>query len=206
TAASYVCARVGQRPPPLLTGEQISDNQGQGGLTIVGSHVPKTTAQLNQVKLQHNVDCIELNVADLLDGKTRDAAVATAIAATNAALARGGDTVVHTSRKLIRSSDDTTNLSISSEVSRALIEVVQNLAQRPRYLIAKGGITSSDTATEGLGVKRAIVQGQILPGVPVWTLGPETKFPGLSYVIFPGNVGDDNAVAEAISKFNTTSK
>lgn len=205
TAASYVCARVGQRPPPLLTGEQISDDQGQGGLTIIGSHVPKTTAQLNQLKLRHDVDCIELNVSDLLDGKTRDAAVAAAIAATNSALARDRDTVVHTSRELIRSSDDTANLSISSEVSRALIEVVQNLAQRPRYLIAKGGITSSDTATEGLGVKRAIVQGQILPGVPVWALGPETKFPGLSYVIFPGNVGDDNAVAEAISKFNSAS-
>lgn len=203
TAASYVCARVGQRPPPLLTGKQISNNQGQGGLTIVGSHVPKTTAQLNQLKLQHDVDCIELNVSDLLNEETRTATIATAIAATNAALARDRDTVVHTSRELIRSSDDTTNLSISSEVSRALIEVVQNLSQRPRYLIAKGGITSSDVATQALGIKRAIVQGQILPGVPVWTLGLETKFPGLSYVIFPGNVGDNNALSTALQKLTT---
>lgn len=206
TAAAYVCARVGQRPPPLLSGHQISDGKIRGGLTIVGSHVPKTTAQLRVVTTELDVDAIELNVADLLDPETRDATVAAAITATNAALARGRDTVVHTSRELIRRSDNDANLSISAEVSRALTDVVQGLAERPGYLIAKGGITSSDTATIGLGVKRAIVKGQILPGVPVWTLGPETKFPGLSYVIFPGNVGGDDAVADAISKFNTSSQ
>jgi uncharacterized protein YgbK (DUF1537 family) len=123
----------------------------------------------------------------------------------NEALAADRDTVVHTSRKLVRQTDDSGNLSISAEVSRALIEVVRNIVLPPRYLIAKGGITSSDIATQGLGVKRAIVAGQILPGVPVWRLGPETKFPGLSYVVFPGNVGDDNAVADAVAKFNTSS-
>ena len=83
--------------------------------------------------------------------------------------------------------------------------MVRNIASPPRYLIAKGGITSSDTATRGLGVKRAVVKGQILPGVPVWELGPETKFPGLSYVVFPGNVGNDHALADAITKFNSVS-
>ena len=32
-------------------------------------------------------------------------------------------------------------------------------------------------ATRGLGVKRAMVLGQILPGIPVWEFGSETRFP-----------------------------
>ena len=83
------------------------------------------------------------------------------------------------------------------------MEIVQQLTVRPRYLIAKGGITSSDLATRGLGVKRALVAGQLLPGIPVWRPGAEAKFPELNYVVFPGNVGGPNALAEAVSKFNS---
>jgi len=64
--------------------------------------------------------------------------------------------------------------------------------------MAKGGITSSDLATRGLNVKRAMVLGQLLPGVPVWRLGLEAKFPGLVYIVFPGNVGGPDALAHAI--------
>ena len=53
-----------------------------------------------------------------------------------------------------------------------------------------------------MGVKRAMVLGQILPGVPVWELGAETKFPGLPYVVFPGNVGGPDALAQAVHKLN----
>ena len=45
--------------------------------------------------------------------------------------------------------------------------------------------------TKALKVYRATVMGQVLPGIPVWKTGAESKFPGLPYVIFPGNVGDD---------------
>jgi uncharacterized protein YgbK (DUF1537 family) len=68
-------------------------------------------------------------------------------------------------------------------------------------LIAKGGITSSDIATKSLKVKLAMVAGSILPGVPVWKLGEESLFPGMHYVIFPGNVGGDDALSLAVAKF-----
>jgi uncharacterized protein YgbK (DUF1537 family) len=77
--------------------------------------------------------------------------------------------------------------------------VVRALTIRPRYLVAKGGITSSDIATQGLGVRRALVLGQILPGVPVWQLGPETRHPALVYIVFPGNVGGPQALAEIVT-------
>ncbi|MBS7176573.1 MAG: hydroxyacid dehydrogenase, partial [Clostridiales bacterium] len=63
-----------------------------------------------------------------------------------------------------------------------------------------GGITSSDVGVKALQVKKALVLGQILPGIPVWKTGDESKFPGTSYVIFPGNVGDDDALLRAVEK------
>ena len=42
--------------------------------------------------------------------------------------------------------------------------------------------------------------GQVLPGVPVWELGPESRYPGLKYIVFPGNVGDSEAVREVVMK------
>jgi uncharacterized protein YgbK (DUF1537 family) len=80
-----------------------------------------------------------------------------------------------------------------------LVAVVQALITRPRYIVAKGGITSSDVATKGLNVHRALVRGQILPGVPMWQLGAESRFPGIVYVVFPGNVGGSRALADLVT-------
>ena len=201
TAAGFVAARIGQSPQhALLTPTAFSLPKAHGGLTIVGSYVPKTTAQLSALLANSPVTPIELNVAALLDETRRQPTLTAALTALNAALAAGLDTVVYTSRQLISSTDAAASLAIGRRVSDALIHLVQNLAVTPRYLIAKGGITSSDTATLGLGVRRALVLGQALPGVPVWRLGPEAKFPGLGYVVFPGNVGSDNALADLVAR------
>lgn len=72
---------------------------------------------------------------------------------------------------------------------------------RPRYLVAKGGITASDLATKGLNVKRAMVLGQVLPGIPVWKLGEESRYPGMTYVVFPGNVGNERALAQVVESW-----
>ena len=74
----------------------------------------------------------------------------------------------------------------------ALTGIIGRLTVRPSFLVAKGGITSSDVGTKALQVRKALVRGQILPGIPVWETGEESRFPGLAYVIFPGNVGGDS--------------
>ncbi len=204
TAAGFVAARIGQSPQhALLAPTAFSLPNAHGGLTIVGSYVPKTTAQLTALLATPDLSAIELSVADLLDETQRGPALASALGAMNAALAAGRDTVVYTSRQLITSTDAAASLAVGRRVSDALVYLVQHLAVTPRYLIAKGGITASDTATLGLGVRRALVLGQALPGVPVWKLGPEAKFPGLGYVVFPGNVGADSALAELIGKLRS---
>jgi uncharacterized protein YgbK (DUF1537 family) len=64
--------------------------------------------------------------------------------------------------------------------------------------VAKGGITASDLAAEAMDVERAWVLGQILPGVPVWRLGAESRWPNLDYVVFPGNVGGPEALVDTV--------
>jgi uncharacterized protein YgbK (DUF1537 family) len=110
--------------------------------------------------------------------------------------------VVYTSRELITGPDAASSLAIGNLVSACLVRVVRELPVRPRFVVAKGGITSSDLATKSLGVKKALVVGQILPGVPVWQLGPESKWPGLFYVVFPGNVGGDDALTHTLQKLS----
>ena len=77
---------------------------------------------------------------------------------------------------------------------------MQRVQTTPRYILAKGGITSSDIATQALNVKKALVLGQIQPGVPVWQLEGESRFPGLAYIVFPGNVGDKHALVKIVKQ------
>ncbi|MEO0470267.1 MAG: nucleotide-binding domain containing protein, partial [Bacteroidota bacterium] len=98
------------------------------------------------------------------------------------------------------------NLDLGQKLSAYLTAIVSKISTHPAWLLAKGGITSSDLATQALGIRRAIVKGQILPGVPVWAPDPNSRFPYLSYIIFPGNVGDDQALYHAWHKLNEPPK
>lgn len=197
TAASFVPARAGIPPRPLLTAAELGLAPG-GGLVMVGSYVPRTTAQVRALLDRGTVSAIELPVADLLDDTRRDGAVSRAAARADELLVAGRDALIYTSRDLIAGRDAAHGLAIGARVSQALCATLRAIQASPRYLIAKGGITSSDLATVGLEVARAMVLGQLLPGVPVWRLGPESRRPGLAYVVFPGNVGGDAALADAV--------
>jgi uncharacterized protein YgbK (DUF1537 family) len=201
TAASFVAARLGLAARPLWKPPAL---RGSGGvLTVVGSYVPKTTAQLEALlTAQPEAERVEIYVPQLLKLEVRAGEVKRALERVHRALVAGRNVIVFTSRNLLVGADAAASLAIGQSVSDALVEIVLRTQMRPRCLIAKGGITSSDLATRGLGVKRAMVLGQILPGVPVWELGAETKFPGLPYVVFPGNVGGPDALAEAVNKFD----
>jgi uncharacterized protein YgbK (DUF1537 family) len=117
-------------------------------------------------------------------------------------MAEGRHAVIYTSRQVIHGRTREESLVIQRTISQALIEVVRRLEVRPRFLVAKGGITASDVATEGLGVVRAEVLGPIVPGVPVWKLGPESRFPGMPLVVFPGNVGGPESLVETLRRLD----
>lgn len=203
TAASFVAAIAGTHGRDLLQKEELieKNNQQNGGLIVVGSYVPKTTRQLQHLQENASIKSLELDVQKILKASQENATptlLQTYANQVNEPLQDGTDIVVYTSRKLIAADTQTQNLNIGKTISSFLTNLVAQLEIRPKYLIAKGGITSSDVATESLQVKRAMVKGQVLPGIPVWFLGAESKFPDLSYIIFPGNVGKDDAITKVV--------
>lgn len=198
TAASFVRVRAGLAPRPLLNRKELGVPESGGGLFVVGSHVPRTTSQVNALLARPGVVSLEISVEALLDRSRREGEIGRVIQEADQALSRDQDVVIYTSRQLITGEDAESSLSIGQQVSEGLVAIVRGIQTRPRYLVGKGGITSSDLATQGLQVKRALVLGQILPGVPVWQLGPESRYPGLPYVVFPGNVGGPEALIEIV--------
>ncbi len=196
TAASFVQVRAGVVPHTgMLSGKDlIQKNARTGALFIAGSYVPKTTAQMTALIRQTDILPVEVPVELLLDKTLRIKTIEQTGKQVTDALTNGRDTLIYTSRKLITASDPGHSLAIGQSISDGLTAIVRSISCRPRYILTKGGITSSDLATKGLQVRRAMVLGQVLPGVPVWQLGDESLFPGMSYIIFPGNVGDDDAL------------
>lgn len=200
TAASFVKARGGFADRKLLGATELNSDGGvgRGGLVVVGSYIRKSSEQLEAARLLPNVAAIELNSARILDPATREREIGLAAEAAGVAITGGKTGLVFTSRGLIKGATGEESLQISRSVSDALVGVVRRIGVTPRFIVAKGGITSSDTATRGLGVRRARVLGAIAPGVPVWRLGDESRFPGVPYVVFPGNVGSSDTLARVI--------
>ena len=199
TAASFVAARAGIPSQALLTREEMTTDDGRGVMIVVGSYVPKTTAQLKHLLDHFGPSAFELDVSKLLNSKDRESHIAAVASSASEALAQDRTTVVYTSRKIVQDAGEK-SLDTGRSISRALVEVVDRLSQRPRVLVAKGGITSSDLATDACGVTRAIVLGQILPGVPVWRCGADSRYPGMPLVIFPGNVGGPEALTTMLAR------
>jgi uncharacterized protein YgbK (DUF1537 family) len=204
TAASFVRVRAGLRGRPVLTVDEMNCHSGSSGLIIVGSHVPRSTEQLNHLLQHGDVQGVELDVETLLSPPDRDELIRTALGLVDEVLSQGRDVVVYTGRKLIAGNDDESSLLIGRQVSRALVKLVRSLRARPKYILAKGGITSSDLATQALQIVHALVLGQVVPGVPVWRAGPESKFPELPFVVFPGNVGQADAITHVVRGFRAS--
>ena len=77
------------------------------------------------------------------------------------------------------------------------MRLVRNVPRATGFLISKGGITSNDTLSTGLALRTARVVGQIRAGCSVVVCPDDhPRYPGLPVVIFPGNVGGDDALTE----------
>ena len=198
TAASFVKAMGGITEKPLLGKNDLTiTGNTNGGLIVVGSYVPKTSRQLNNLLKVSYLINVEIDVNQVLAEKIKPDEVVQTI---EKGLKNGQDIVVYTSRKLQTGEDEKESLKIGNVIADFITAIVQKLSVVPKFMVAKGGITSSDIATKALNIRRANVAGQALPGVPVWKTGKESKFPGMPYIIFPGNVGDDGSLATLYEK------
>lgn len=196
SAASFVAVRLGLEPRTPLAARELCDfDTTTGGLVVCGSYVPGSTRQLESLLSQGGVEPIEFRVMQFVHAQSPEEYVKEVIQEIRNRLASGRHVVLFTSRQYLGNPDTQQSLAMGRRIAAALAQIIREMGVRPRFLIAKGGITSSEVATKGLGVKRAIVRGQALPGVPVWELDENSLYPGLRYIVFPGNVGGPDALA-----------
>lgn len=203
SAAGLVRALSGVELRPLLTREELRGaDHGTGGLVVVGSHVAKTTGQLERLLREvPHLEPICFQAERVLQPDGGGAEEERVLACAERAIRAGTTAVIYTSRQvLVTQQGGAGDLALSTRISRTVSRIVAALSVRPAFLIAKGGITSSDIGVHALGVKRALILGQAAPGVPVWQTGPESKFPGLSYIIFPGNVGEPDTLCRLVRR------
>ena len=162
------------------------------GCFIVGSHVKKTTQQLEQLLQAEGTCAIEVDVQRILD----DAALlmSETLETIRQVAEMGLTPVVYTSRQEIRLDDADQRQRLGQQVSDFLVDIVYRLPFTPSYLVGKGGITSHDILTKGLGITSARVLGQVIPSVPC------VMAPHFPYIIFPGNVGNEESLREVYQK------
>lgn len=198
---SFVPVRAGIDRRPPLDSDEISGPRTGPGLVVVGSHVELTTRQITALQELPDLARVELDVTAVADTARAPAEIDRCARALAAAT---GDVLLTTSRVRVVLGTGERSLDLSRAVSAALVELTRRVVATtpPAWVVAKGGITSHDIATAGLGLRRATVLGQLFPGiVSVWraeTVDPSDPLTGLPYVVFAGNVGDETTLRDAV--------
>jgi uncharacterized protein YgbK (DUF1537 family) len=205
-SAASLLTSLAQLPPQPVAAQSMREYvcNGRAGAVIVGSHVRKTTEQLHVLLRQLGITGIEIDVASI-DGQ-RDAMLQDVIARAEACHLNNITPVIYTSRTELQFDDRQTRLAFGEKVSAFLMNVVRNLPQTTGFLISKGGITSNDVLSDGLALRTSRVAGQIFPGCSVVRC-PDNhlRFPKMPVVIFPGNVGDEQALATVYQRMKPMS-
>ena len=194
-------AQLGQQPTPA---ENMSSYKptDKPGVVLVGSHVQKTTQQLNKLLKKDEVVGIEVDVVHLRDRpEAKNEILNKTLNNLRRVFDEGKSPVVYTSRQELSFTDIQQRLEFGKEVSALLMDVVQGLPKSIGFLISKGGITSNDVLSVGLNLTAARLLGQILPGCSViQTEADHPQFPDLPVVLFPGNVGNKDDLVAAWSR------
>lgn len=204
SAAALPKVLGGVSDQPLLTREALIDpGNNSGGIILIGSHVNKTTRQLEELKkTEKKITYITFDQHRVLEEGGLEEEADRVLALAEKEISAGRTVTVFTRRERLdlNTEDPARQLQVSVRISDALTGIIGRMQVRPSFIVAKGGITSSDVGTKALRVTKAQVKGQIRPGIPVWQTGPESKFPGLPYVIFPGNVGSDDDLRRIVEE------
>ena len=203
SAASLLTA-LAKLPPQPIPAEHMRQyvKDGRPGVVVVGSHVKKTTVQLTELLKQPGVVAVEVDV-NLLPEKLTDL-LAQVTGQVEAAHAQGLTPVVFTSRAERQFPDRQTRLRFGEQVSGFLMSMVHGFPKTLGYIISKGGITSNDMLSLGLAISSARIVGQIHPGCSVvLTPSDHPRLPNIPVVIFPGNVGDEMALATVYNRLKS---
>lgn len=196
-------ANLGAQPvPPENMAQYV--REGKPGVVLVGSHVKKTTQQLEQLLKVSDIVGVEVDVTHLLEESQtqRDALLAKVLATVDEIHNSNKTPVIYTSREELVFKDVETRLKFGAAVSALLMDIVRGLPGDIGFLISKGGITSNDVLSTGLELRAARLLGQIIPGCSVVrTPSDHPQFSDLPVVLFPGNVGDADGLVTVYQRF-----
>ncbi|HEY7618261.1 MAG TPA: four-carbon acid sugar kinase family protein [Solirubrobacteraceae bacterium] len=160
----------------------------RGLLVVVGSHVAMSSAQLAVLAARHPDVVVEVDAAALA-GPDAPAAVERATVTARELLERERLAVVATTREVTGD-----GLADGARVAGGLAAIVDALRGACDVLVSKGGITSAVNVRDGLHAQRALVVGPVAPGVSLWHAHANGD-PPHRVVVFPGNVGKEDALA-----------
>ena len=200
SAASLLTSLAKLPAQPTKPEEMNRITRSSAGAVVVGSHVQKTTQQLQQLLKAPGVVGIEIDVKEIKEDpkNSHDKLLEQVSKQIQQIHAKGQTPAVYTSREELTFDDADTRLAFGEAVSTLLVDIEKALPDDIGFLISKGGITSNDTLSKGLELTFVRLLGQIIPGVSiVKTEDDHPQFPNLPVVLFPGNVGDENALATA---------
>jgi uncharacterized protein YgbK (DUF1537 family) len=206
SAASILTSLASLGPQPVAAANMAEYvRQGKPGAVIVGSHVKKTTQQLEPLLQAPGIVGVMVDVVHLLDESEAQRAelLASTLAKVHEIHAEGKTPVVYTSRQELSFKDVQTRLKFGASVSGLLMDIVRGLPSDLGFLISKGGITSNDVLSTGLALRSARLLGQVLAGCSmVRTPANHPQFPNLPVVLFPGNVGDNKALVTVYERLS----
>ena len=183
---------VGVLAGNLATGRVRPPDANGRLLVVCGSYVPATTRQLAALVAAYPASIVEVD-ALALAGEDARGEVGRAAAEAGRRLGRDGLAVVATPRER---SEATRSFEAGQRIAANLAGIVRAIDPAPGAVLAKGGITSAVTAHVGLGARRALVLGPLVDGVALWQVEGERE--SVPYVVFPGNVGGDEALLEVV--------
>ena len=174
------------------------------GLVLVGSHVPLADAQLEVLLVEPGCGGVEIavaKVARVLEGPLPLEMLASLEQAwleqLLAVLAAGQTPVLFTSRGEVVCRSSAERRRLGMELAALMARLAAALAPQLGYLISKGGITTHALLTDGLGLARVELQGQLLPGLSLVLTPSDGQVPGLPVLTFPGNLGDPETLRTA---------
>ncbi|MEL7072267.1 MAG: four-carbon acid sugar kinase family protein [Cyanobacteria bacterium J06581_3] len=203
SAASLLTSLANLPPQPTSPTDMSKLARSSAGAIVVGSHVKKTTQQLGALLKAPGAVGIEIDVSRLKEQPDSDSEtlLSEVLEQVKNIHNEQKTPVIYTSREELTFSDSQTRLMFGEAVSALLVDIVKGLPADIGFLISKGGITSNDTLSKGLALTSVRLMGQIIPGVSVVkTEDDHPQFPGLPVVVFPGNVGNDEALALAYQR------
>ncbi|MBN18798.1 MAG: hypothetical protein CL758_04905 [Chloroflexi bacterium] len=203
TASSFIRVLLGQKNKPFLNRKSLNLKSNKGALIVVGSYVEKTNQQLKKLLESSYVFPIQINIENIIlkNQKLNLQEIYKIANLIDQNLKLKKNVVIYTNRKFVKLVNCDSR-EIGVKILQCLVNIIDNMQIEPNYIICKGSTTADYISKYNFKTSKAKVLGQVVPGVSVWELGLDSSIPYMKFVVFAGNVGDNNSLVEVVENLS----